>query len=40
MNVWHSYRFFMKINKEDILHTGNLELLAKKAVEWIYYRLS
>jgi uncharacterized protein (DUF58 family) len=23
----------MKINKEDILHTGNLELLAKKAVE-------
>ena len=23
----------MKINKEDILHTGNLELLAKKVVE-------
>ena len=31
--VLEKYHFFMIIRKQDILNTGNLELLAKKAVE-------
>ncbi len=31
--VKEEHRFFMPIRPQDILHTGNLELLAKKAIE-------
>ena len=31
--VEQEHRFFMSIRPQDILHTGNVELLAKKAIE-------